>query len=166
MIFSPHRTALHTKNFTQKTGRPINGEKSIKQPALCAGLCRKLFPPSIFFPSWGCSLPSCCFSPARCRMLHDDGCFFGAFSSTGEITVLLSSLVWFLTRKYNRELRPRDGFALVTMLWIGFAAIASMPLYFYFEELSFTDAFFEAMSGLTTTGATVIRGAGQYSAPR
>lgn len=97
------------------------------------------------------------FFPSAMSYVHDDGAFW-AFSSTGEITVLLSSLVWFLTRKYNRELRPRDGFALVTMLWIGFAAIASMPLYFYFEELSFTDAFFEAMSGLTTTGATVIRG--------
>ena len=97
------------------------------------------------------------FFPSAMSYVHDDGAFW-VFSSTGEITVLLSSLVWFLTRKYNRELRPRDGFALVTMLWIGFAAIASMPLYFYFEELSFTDAFFEAMSGLTTTGATVIRG--------
>ena len=97
------------------------------------------------------------FFPSAMSYAHDDGAFW-AFSSTGEITVLLSSLVWFLTRKYNRELRPRDGFTLVTMLWLGFAAIASMPLYFYFEELSFTDAFFEAMSGLTTTGATVMQG--------
>ena len=80
------------------------------------------------------------------------------FSATGLITFSLCLPVWFFTRSHHHELRPRDGFALVTMLWLAFALIAAMPFYFYFEEMSFTDAFFEAISGLTTTGATIMSG--------
>lgn len=95
--------------------------------------------------------------PTTLSYAYNDEAFF-AFSRTAEITILISLLAWFLTRRHQRELRPRDGFALVTMLWLGFATIAAMPLYLYFGDMPFTDAFFEAMSGLTTTGATVIKG--------
>lgn len=64
----------------------------------------------------------------------------------------------FLTRRYKRELRPRDGFLLVTLAWVLMAAIATVPLMLTIDGLSFTDAFFETMSGLTTTGATVLTG--------
>ena len=79
-----------------------------------------------------------------------------AFGRTALVTIIGSVSVWLLTWHYNRELRQRDGFTLVFMLWVGFAAIAAMPFYLYFPNMSYTDAFFEAMSGLTTTGATVI----------
>ncbi|MFS6938679.1 transport protein, potassium [Neisseria animaloris] len=79
-----------------------------------------------------------------------------AFGRTALVTIVASSAIWLLTLQYDRELRPRDGFTLVFMLWLGFALVAAMPLYLYFPHISYTDAFFEAMSGLTTTGATVI----------
>ena len=79
-----------------------------------------------------------------------------AFSQTAAATLLGSGLVWLATRRFQRELRPRDGFTLVFLLWVGFASISAMPFYLYFPHMSYTDAFFEAMSGLTTTGATVI----------
>jgi trk system potassium uptake protein TrkH len=63
-----------------------------------------------------------------------------------------------LTRRYKRELRPRDGFLLVTLAWVLMASIATVPLMLAIDGLSFTDAFFETMSGLTTTGATVLTG--------
>jgi trk system potassium uptake protein len=63
-----------------------------------------------------------------------------------------------LTRRFKRELRPRDGFLLVTLAWVLMAAIATVPLMLIIDGLSFTDAFFETMSGLTTTGATVLTG--------
>ena len=85
---------------------------------------------------------------------HDEA--FPIFWRIAAATEVLSGSIWFFTRQYQRELRPRDGFSLVVMLWVGFAIIAATPFYFYFPEMSFTDAFFEAMSGLTTTGATVI----------
>lgn len=66
------------------------------------------------------------------------------------------------TRHVRRELRPRDGFLLVTLVWSVLPLLAALPLYGYFQSigqpLSFTDAYFEAMSGLTTTGSTVLSG--------
>lgn len=81
---------------------------------------------------------------------------FSAFARTALVTTFSSCTIWLLTLRYNRELRPRDGFTLVMMLWVLFAVVAAMPIYLYVPHMSFTDAFFEAMSGLTTTGATVI----------
>src|ERR1700733_1356303 len=62
------------------------------------------------------------------------------------------------TRRFARELKPRDGFLLVTLGWILMSAAATIPLLLMLPGLSFTDAFFETMSGLTTTGATVFKG--------
>lgn len=63
-----------------------------------------------------------------------------------------------LTLRHKRELKPRDGFLLVTLAWILMAGIATLPLLLVIDGLSFTDAFFESISGLTTTGATVLTG--------
>ncbi|MCF7521753.1 TrkH family potassium uptake protein [Neisseria sp. ZJ106] len=81
---------------------------------------------------------------------------FEAFARTALVTIFGSCTVWLLTKRFQRELRPRDGFTLVMLLWLSFAVIAAMPLYLHLPNLTVTDAFFEAMSGLTTTGATVI----------
>ena len=62
------------------------------------------------------------------------------------------------TRRHKRELRSRDGFLLVTLGWMFMSAIATVPLLIALPGLSFTDAFFETMSGLSTTGATVLTG--------
>lgn len=97
------------------------------------------------------------FVPTTISHLFGDHAFM-AFAETTFITVLVSLVVWLATYQYQRELRPRDGFTLVVLLWLEFAMVAAMPMYLYFGEISFTDAFFEAMSGLTTTGATVITG--------
>jgi trk system potassium uptake protein TrkH len=71
-------------------------------------------------------------------------------------------LLWLVTRRHRAELRPRDGFLLVSMVWTVLPLLAAIPLYIYFHRagtpLSFTDGYFEAMSGLTTTGATVLTG--------
>ncbi len=50
----------------------------------------------------------------------------------------------------------RDGFLLVALGWAGLPALAALPLMFFLPGLSFTDAYFECVSGLTTTGATVL----------
>jgi trk system potassium uptake protein TrkH len=61
-----------------------------------------------------------------------------------------------LTRRFQRELKPRDGFLLVTLSWVLMSASAALPLMIALPGLSFTDAYFEAMSGLTTTGSTIL----------
>lgn len=63
-----------------------------------------------------------------------------------------------LTRRHRRELQPRDGFLLVSLTWTLLPAFGALPLLMVIPGLSFTDAYFEAVSGLTTTGATVLTG--------
>jgi len=74
------------------------------------------------------------------------------------LCLVLGSLLWAATRRNKRELRSRDGFLLVSMAWVVMSAIATVPLMLALQGLSFTDAFFETMSGLSTTGATVLVG--------
>ncbi len=74
--------------------------------------------------------------------------------------VLLSgTLCWFPVRAQRREMRIRDGFVIVSMFWIVLALVGALPFALAdHPTMSFTDAIFESMSGLTTTGATVITG--------
>jgi trk system potassium uptake protein TrkH len=74
------------------------------------------------------------------------------------ITAGIGGVLIFSTLRFRRELQPRDGFLLVTLGWTVLPACATLPLLFHLPGLSFTDAYFETMSGLTTTGATVLSG--------
>jgi trk system potassium uptake protein len=67
-------------------------------------------------------------------------------------------LVRLATRKHSRELKPRDGFLLATLSWVLMSLSASIPLMLGVPGMGFTDAYFEAMSGLTTTGSTILTG--------
>jgi trk system potassium uptake protein len=61
-------------------------------------------------------------------------------------------------RRFRRELQPRDGFILVALTWALLPVFGAMPLVLAIPGLSLTDAYFEAMSGFTATGATVLSG--------
>jgi trk system potassium uptake protein TrkH len=78
------------------------------------------------------------------------------------ITFACGALLWLASHRYRRELHPRDGVMLVSAVWTLLPLFASLPLWLAFRELgrplSFTDAYFEAMAGLTTTGSTVLSG--------
>jgi trk system potassium uptake protein len=67
-------------------------------------------------------------------------------------------LMWVLTRRYKGELSIRHGYLLVVAMWTAMPAVATFPLLLVIDGLSFTDAYFETMSGITTTGATVLTG--------
>jgi len=67
-------------------------------------------------------------------------------------------LLWILTRRYRGELSIRDGYLLVVAMWTAMPAVATFPLLLVINQLSFTHAYFETMSGITTTGATVLTG--------
>lgn len=73
-------------------------------------------------------------------------------------------LMWLLTRPFRRELNSHDGFLLVVMIWFALPAVAMLPLYLHIPGLSLVDAYFEATSGLTATGATVLSGLDQLPA--
>jgi trk system potassium uptake protein TrkH len=74
------------------------------------------------------------------------------------LTLASGVLMWILTRRYKGELSIRHGFLLVVVMWTAMPAFATLPLLFNMPLLSFTDAYFETMSGITTTGATVLTG--------
>jgi trk system potassium uptake protein TrkH len=71
------------------------------------------------------------------------------------ITVAVGFLMWRLTPG-SRELQAREGFAVVTFGWILLACFGALPFVFCHLRVPFTDAFFETMSGFTTTGATIL----------
>jgi trk system potassium uptake protein len=86
-----------------------------------------------------------------------DGAVFDFLTAAG-INAVVGLAVAAATRRFRRELKPRDGFALVTASWVLMSASAAIPLMIAMPDLTFTDAYFETMSGLTTTGSTVLNG--------
>lgn len=98
------------------------------------------------------------FPPLAISIVTSDGAtipFFSAF-----ILILTIGLaLWFPVRNIKNELRLRDGFAVVVLFWVGLGITGSVPLILAdTPDLSITDAIFESISGLTTTGATIITG--------
>ncbi|WP_422444498.1 MULTISPECIES: TrkH family potassium uptake protein [unclassified Endozoicomonas] len=81
------------------------------------------------------------------------------FIYTFLLTLMLGVLLWFPFRHIKDELRTREGFLVTALLWIVLGAVGSLPfLLMESPALSITDALFESMSGLTTTGATILTG--------
>jgi len=78
-----------------------------------------------------------------------------ALSASAGVTFIFGFLVFKLTR-FKQDLRAKEGFAVVTFGWLVFSAFGSLPFIFSGVIPSFTDAFFETMSGFTTTGATIL----------
>ncbi len=96
--------------------------------------------------------------PLAVSYYYDDG-GANAFIYGFVLTVITGAAIWFPARKHKEDLRLRDGFLVVAAFWFGLGSIGALPLLFMDEPaMSFTDAMFEAMSGLTTTGATVLTG--------
>jgi trk system potassium uptake protein TrkH len=95
--------------------------------------------------------------PIATALIYRDGQLLD-FTVAAGVCFGAGVVLWAVTRSYKRELRSRDGFVLVTAGWILMSAIATVPLLVALPGLSFTDAFFETMSGLSTTGATVLVG--------
>lgn len=82
------------------------------------------------------------------------GVFFGSFM----VSFVVGVVLWLPARNVNYEMRLRDGFLIVSMTWIFASLVSALPFVHGPPHMSYTDAIFEATSGLTTTGATVIVG--------
>ena len=68
----------------------------------------------------------------------------------------LGLIGWFFSRGDDRELGQKDGFIIITFFWLVLSFAGSIP--FIISGMGFIDSFFESMSGITTTGATVLSG--------
>jgi len=84
-----------------------------------------------------------------------------AHARSALITLAAGGVLWLATRRATGELQIRDGFLLVALVWTTLPAFATLPLLFYIPGLSFTNAYFEAASGLTASGGTVLSGLDQ-----
>ncbi len=78
-----------------------------------------------------------------------------AFLLSAAITFVVGALAYRFTR-FDQDLLPKEGFAVVTFSWLSLAAFGALPFVFSGAIPSYTDAFFETMSGLSTTGASIL----------
>ncbi|WP_428241442.1 TrkH family potassium uptake protein [Gynuella sp.] len=79
------------------------------------------------------------------------------FLMTFAFAFITGLLGWHLTSRDEMNLKTRDGFLVAVLFWVIFSAISTMPLYLDSRlGLSLTDAIFEGVSGITTTGASVL----------
>lgn len=79
-----------------------------------------------------------------------------AFAAASLVTLFIGVALGFSQQVQAPELTIRQAFLLTTLSWVSLVAFSALPLVWSDMQMSYTDAYFEAMSGLTTTGATVI----------
>ena len=81
-----------------------------------------------------------------------DSSFFGA----SIVTIIFGTLFFLSNLDHDKKLNLQQAFLLTALSWLSIATFGSLPLFFSIDNFSFTDAFFESMSGITTTGSTII----------
>ena len=99
--------------------------------------------------------------PIILSYLYRDGAQ-AAFIIAFFATLITGGGLWLFNNRVSRDMRYRDGFMVVVLFWTVLALFGAIPLYLMTKPaLGFTDALFESVSGLTTTGATVLQGIDQ-----
>jgi len=81
-----------------------------------------------------------------------DSSFFGA----SIVTIIFGTLFFLSNLDHDKRLNLQQAFLLTALSWLSVAIFGSLPFFFSSVEFSFTNAFFESMSGITTTGSTII----------
>ena len=81
-----------------------------------------------------------------------DSSFFGA----SIVTIVFGTLFFLANIDHDRKVNLQQAFLLTALSWLSVAVFGSLPFIFSSMEMSITDAFFESMSGITTTGSTII----------
>jgi len=92
--------------------------------------------------------------PITIQLIYNE--FNSTFIISSIITITFGALFFLANIDHNRSLSTQQAFLLTALSWIGVAIFGSIPFIFSDLNLSITDAFFESMSGITTTGATII----------
>ncbi|MEM6818250.1 MAG: TrkH family potassium uptake protein [Pseudomonadota bacterium] len=96
--------------------------------------------------------------PIAVSLIYSDGAW-RAFLYSFLLILVLGVLLFLPVRRARKDLRLRDGFLVVASFWMVLGTIGAMPLWLSSEpSMTLTEAVFESISGLTTTGATVIIG--------
>ena len=90
-------------------------------------------------------------------IMGDDWRSILVFVCSALVAIIGGVVISIYTKPKKMQLTSRDGFAIVAFTWITMAIVGAIPYYFILPEFSYADAFFEMMSGITTTGASVIK---------
>ena len=79
-----------------------------------------------------------------------------SFLSSSIVTIVFGTLFFLSNLDHDKKLNLQQAFLLTALSWLSIAIFGSLPFVFSNIEFSFTNAFFESMSGITTTGSTII----------
>ena len=92
--------------------------------------------------------------PFILQLIYDEN--NASFLSSAGITIFIGILLFLTNLEENRKLNLHQAFLLTTLSWFSIAVFGSLPFILSNLNISFIDAFFESMSGITTTGSTII----------
>lgn len=95
--------------------------------------------------------------PLVTALIYEDGDVM-AFAISALVTAVCGALMTFGVRPSRRDMGKREGFLLTALVWVFFSIFGMIPFMICRTPLSLSDAFFEAMSGFTTTGSSVMQG--------
>ena len=93
--------------------------------------------------------------PVVAQLIYQE--FDSSFISSGIITVVFGVLFFLSNLDHDKKLNLTQAFLLTALSWLSIAIFGSLPFIFSNLNLSITDSFFESMSGITTTGSTIIQ---------
>src|ERR1700722_13880565 len=97
----------------------------------------------------------CFLLPIATALIYGEFDAMRGFVIGALLSVVGGLLLRAMSARYRYDLKPRDAYLLVTVSWLTIAAAATTPFLIDLPGLTFTQAYFESMSGLSTTGATV-----------
>ncbi|PTC01224.1 potassium transporter TrkH, partial [Thalassospira xiamenensis] len=104
-----------------------------------------------------CTLSIGMFIPALVDMYYGQRDWL-VFSAASAVSLFIGGALVMMNRTENLKITSRQAFILTTTSWLVLTAVSALPFAFSDLDMSYTDAFFEAMSGISTTGSTVIVG--------
>ncbi len=94
--------------------------------------------------------------PISVAVIYDEKRSFAAFLITAAVSIVVGTMLLLIFRTRNRVIYAKEGFAITAFAWIVMAALGALPFAISREIPSYVDAFFETVSGFTTTGASIL----------
>ena len=93
--------------------------------------------------------------PAVVSLIYREDCFW-AFLTVIALSVLIGSLLTWIPKAKDAVIYAKEGFVIVSLAWISMSLIGALPFFLTGEIPNYIDAFFETVSGFTTTGASIL----------
>ncbi|MCR4906893.1 MAG: TrkH family potassium uptake protein [Clostridiales bacterium] len=94
--------------------------------------------------------------PTLCALCYAEWRVALCFLATAAVTALVGGILVFLTRRRDRTIYAKEGFVIVALGWVLLSAFGAIPFVLTGDIPAYHDAFFETVSGLTTTGASIL----------